>query len=29
LQGQGESPSKGESAAHINWVMDKILGKLK
>lgn len=28
LQGKGISPSKGESAAHINWVMDKILGKL-
>ena len=28
LQGHGESPSKGESAAHINWIMDKILGKL-
>jgi predicted dehydrogenase len=29
LQGQGTSPSKGDSAAHINWIMDKILGKLK
>lgn len=29
LQGQGDSPSKGDSAAHINWVMDSILGKLK
>lgn len=28
LQGQGTSPSKGDSGAHINWVMDKILGKV-
>ncbi len=28
LSGSGESPSTGDSAAHINWVMDKILGKL-
>jgi len=29
LQGRGTSPSKGESGAHVNWIMDKILGKLK
>jgi 1,5-anhydro-D-fructose reductase (1,5-anhydro-D-mannitol-forming) len=28
LLGQGTCPSRGDSAAHINWVMDKILGKL-
>jgi hypothetical protein len=28
LQGQGTSPSKGDSGAHVNWIMDKILGKL-
>jgi len=28
LQGQGTSPSTGDSGAHINWVMDKILGKV-
>jgi predicted dehydrogenase len=28
LLGQGTCPSKGDSAAHINWIMDKILGKL-
>ena len=29
LQGLGKSPSKGDSGAHVNWIMDKILGKLK
>lgn len=29
LQGQGASPSKGDSGAHVNWIMDKILGKIK
>lgn len=29
LQGQGGSPSKGDSGAHVNWIMDKILGKIK
>ena len=29
LQGQGTSLSKGDSGAHVNWIMDKILGKLK
>ena len=29
LQGQGKSPSNGDSAAHVNWIMDKILGKIK
>ena len=29
LQGQGRSPSRGDSGAHVNWIMDKILGKLK
>ena len=29
LQGLGTSPSKGDSGAHVNWIMDKILGKLK
>lgn len=28
LLGQGACPSRGDSAAHINWIMDKILGKL-
>lgn len=29
LQGLGKSPSKGDSGAHVNWIMDKVLGKLK
>jgi predicted dehydrogenase len=29
LQGLGKSPSKGDSGAHVNWIMDKALGKLK
>ena len=29
LQGLGKSPSKGDSGAHVNWIMDKTLGKLK
>jgi 1,5-anhydro-D-fructose reductase (1,5-anhydro-D-mannitol-forming) len=29
LQGQGSSPSKGDSGAHVNWIMDKILGKIR
>jgi len=29
LQGLGTSPSKGDSGTHVNWIMDKILGKLK
>ncbi len=27
LQGLGTSPSKGNSAVHINWIMDEIIGK--
>lgn len=29
LQGLGTSPSKGDSGSHVNWIMDKILGKIK
>ena len=29
LQGHGESPSKGDSGAHVSWVMDRILGRLR
>jgi predicted dehydrogenase len=29
LQGTGTCPSKGDSGAHVNWVMDRILGKIK
>jgi predicted dehydrogenase len=29
LQGLGTSPSKGDSGTHVNWIMDKILDKLK
>lgn len=29
LQGTGVCPSTGDSGAHINWIMDRILGKIK